>query len=127
MQKKRNELMIFGISLSLLFMILYLTKFNQHIWIIYIAIALLGIALIFPYFFKPLSLIIKPIGIVLIDIVIKIVLVTVFYFLLTPIALIKEIFGVRSMIKIGFEREIDSYFTDKAKVNYDREFFKRLY
>lgn len=127
MQSKRRELMISGISYAILLLFFYFAKFRDSIGILYVALFFFLTALIYPYLFKPLNYIVHPIGRFLINLLIKIILIILFYFIFTPIALIKRVFSSERIIKLGFDKNANSYFEDKPKVVYDREFFKRLY
>ncbi len=127
MQNNRRELMISGISYAVLLLFFYFIRFRDSVWILYAALFFFLTALIYPYLFKPINYIIHPVGRFLIDIIIKVILTVLFYFIFTPIAIIKRRVSSEGMIKTELRKETDSYFTDKPPAVYDKDFFKRLY
>ncbi|MGB9599923.1 MAG: hypothetical protein ACP5QK_05060 [Myxococcota bacterium] len=127
MPDKRRGLMLSGISYSLLLLILYFVKFRENIFLLYISGILLLLALILPKFYKPINFLINPVGRFLINLIVNILLILLFYLVFSPVALIRRLLVKDGVIKKDIDIGCTTYFVDKPKVEYDRRFFERLY
>lgn len=127
MKQDRTTLMISGISYALILLILYFTRFSSTNYLLYVSAILVFVALLYPYVFLPLNKVIHPVGRFLIDFIIKIILISLFFLIFTPIAVIRRRFSGSNQILVKFDKSKDSYFKDKEKRHYDKKFFERLY
>ncbi len=126
MKENKKELRIAGMAYSLLFLLLYLLRFNEKLLLLYISALLFVLSIIYPVAIKPLYLVLKPAGEFLINLIIKIILILIFYLLFTPIAIIRRFTGA-TIIEKQFDRNRVSYFIDNTQVEYNKDFFKKLY
>ena len=119
--------MISGISYSFLLLVLYLLKFRDAEWLIYIVGVFLVLAILFPYAFIPVNALVHPIGRFLINLTIKLILIILFYILFTPVVVIRRVLYGNTEIRLKSKSSARSYFVDKPKIIYDKKFFERLY
>lgn len=127
MLKGSKELMLSGISYALLLLVIYFVHCRESVFLVYIAAALILIALIFPIFFKPINIIVQPAGKFLINLIVNTLLILIFYFLFSPIAIIRRLVLKGGIIKNEIDKNCTTYFIDKPEIKYDRSFFERLY
>lgn len=125
MESRQKELRISGIAYSVLLLLLYFLKFNEYTILLYISATLLLLAIIFPKGILPINFVMRPMGEFLIDLLVKMILSLIFFLMLTPIALVRRISNVR-VIDRRFEPTRNSYFVDKAQVEYNKDFFEKL-
>ncbi len=126
MKQDRTTLMISGISYALILLILYFTRFSST-YLLYVSAILIFIALLYPYVFIPLNKIIHHAGRILIDFIVKIILISLFFLIFTPIVVVRRKFFGKNQTPVKFDKSKDSYFKDKEKIHYDKKFFERLY
>jgi len=126
MKQDRTTLMISGISYALILLILYFTRFSSTC-LLYVSAILVFIALLYPYVFIPLNKIIHHAGRILIDFIVKIILISLFFLIFTPIVVVRRKFFGKNQTPVKFDKSKDSYFKDKEKIHYDKKFFERLY
>ena len=126
MKDRREDLIISGVSYSILLLVLYLFKFRDVRPLPYISAILLLIAIIFPKFYKPVNFVVHPIGRFLINIIVNTILTLLYFFVFTPVALIRRALGHRG-IEIGFDKNKKTYFIDREKRDYNRDFFEKMY
>jgi hypothetical protein len=119
--------MISGLSYSVLMLLFYLIRFRESIWLVYAALISAILSLISPGLFQYINRVVHPVGRFLIDIIIKAILIVFFYLIFTPIAVIRRSVNKEGLIKLEFEKGLDTYFIDREKVEYREDFFKRLY
>lgn len=126
MASKNSELRISGIAYSVVILLLYLFKLNNYVILLHLSVFLFVLAIIFPKCILPLNFILKPFGGFLINLFTKLILFFLFFLVLTPISLIRNLSKAR-VIELGFEQDKASYFVDKTQVKYDKDFFEKLY
>jgi len=126
MKNRRTELIVSGVSYSILLLVLYIFKFRDVKPLLYVSAILLLIAIIFPQFYKPINFVVNPIGRFLINIIVNTILTLLYFFVFTPVALLRRALGHRG-IEVDFDRGKKTYFVDKGKREYNRDFFEKLY
>jgi len=126
MKNRRIELIVSGVSYSILLLVLYIFKFRDVKPLLYVSAILLLIAIIFPQFYKPINFVVNPVGRFLINIIVNTILTLLYFFVFTPVALLRRALGHRG-IEVDFDRGKKTYFVDKGKREYNRDFFEKLY
>jgi len=110
--KTKYDLSQFGLVFALFFLVLHSVTRSGHNLFIYASIALLIVTLFFYRVLVPLNSLWRKLGDILGRIIGSAILGLVFYILLTPIALLKRLFGNRSM-DIDFSLDKTSFWVSR--------------
>jgi len=110
--REKFDLSQFGLVFALFFLVLHFATKSGHTLFIYISIALLVVTLFFYRLLIPVNRLWRKLGDILGRIMGSVILGLVFYVLLTPVALLKRLFGKRSM-DIDFSLDKTSFWVSR--------------
>ena len=127
MRKDNKAIRDFGILIGfiLLFIagILFYKERDLNLPIIALGISFIGLGLVIPIFLKPFYLIWMVFAVILGWFMSRLILVILFYFILTPIGLVGKLFG-KNFLGNNFNSSANSYWNlrdSKSEINQDYE------
>jgi len=126
----KRELRKFGyvmtVALSILGGILLWQGKSAYMYIFVIAAALLVSGLLFPIILKPLHKVWMTLALILGWFTTRVILILLFYLIITPLSLVLRLFGFR-FLNLRFDEGASTYWYDKSKEVREKHTYDKQY
>ena len=126
----KKELRQFGITIGVVLGLLgawflWRGKDTSHLLLI-TAIVFFALGVILPLLLKPLHKLWMTLAVLLGWLMTRIILIVLFYLIVTPIALLARVCG-KDFLNRGFDRKVNSYWIPREKTPFDRKSYERQF
>lgn len=126
----KNQLRQFGVTVGIVLGLwagLFLLRAKDYyLYFLIFSVIILFLGLIAPALLKPIQKVWMSLAIFIGWLVTRLILIILFYFVVTPIGILARIFGKR-FLDIKFKRDVDSYWIARAAAKLDKASFENQF
>lgn len=115
-----------GIALGLLGLLLFLRQKEYYPYFLILSFVFLLLGLAMPFFLKPLQKIWMSLAILIGWFVTRIILIILFYVVVTPIGILARLWG-KDFLDIKFDKNMDGYWIARAPIKSDKRSYENQY
>ena len=115
-----------GIILGLLGGLSFLREKDYYFYFFIFSVAFLSLGLVAPRLLKPIQKVWMSLAVVIGWFVTRIILIALFYFVVTPIGILAKIFGKR-FLDTRFDTNADSYWITREPVKLDKRSYENQF
>jgi len=127
---EKKELRKFGIAFSLILAVLGVLLLwrgrDYYYYFFILSAASLFLGLFLPFVLKPVHQISKTLSILMSWFVTRVILIVLFYLIVTPIGLLMKLFG-KNLLDLKFDKNTDSYWITRKTLKYEKKNYENQF